>query len=173
MSAAAAQPSSASSSLTFGLSVTGTINFSGWWGARSALFAEGSLLYRAKKLFSQKLIAAGLATERDLDRRNLAPHVELLMPADEAKIPTKPPRLTENSNVDAQARFVRMNGHPITLTPASLLIHADHVEVETGEDTHTTMFFKRGLGEAKNHALLRKIWAETLAELAAEDRAKA
>jgi hypothetical protein len=152
------------------ISVTGTIVLSGWWGKRSALFAEDSLLYRAKKLFSQRLIRAGLATDSDLDRRNLTPHVQLLMPADEAKTPVRAARFTENPNTEAQARFDRMNGQSITLTPASLLIHSDHVEVDTGDNTHVTMFFKRGLGEAKNHALIRKLWAETLAELAAQPR---
>jgi len=144
---------------------TGLIIFNGWWGKKSSLLHPDSLLYKVKKLFIDKLLKEGLATNSDMDRRNNVPHIQLLLPCDEAKEEIKRAKFTINPNSEAQDRYDRMNKKKITLRVEDLIIQQDHVEIDTGDNTHMTLFFKRGLGKKENQELLKKLFRETLEEL--------
>jgi hypothetical protein len=145
--------------------VSGQIIFSAWWGMKSALLHEDSILYKAKMLFIEKLFKAGLASDKDMDRRNMNAHIQLLLPIDKSKEPVKTAKFTINSNESAQDRYDKLQKKQITLTSKSLIINSDHVEIDTGLNTHMTIFFKKGLGNVKNHDLIQKLWNETLTEL--------
>jgi hypothetical protein len=157
-----------SASASDSISVEGLIVWKGWWGAKSALLDESSILFKAKKLFTSKLIKAGMASERDLDRRNVHPHIELVFSSDEAKAPVKMAKFETNPNAAGQARKDSMQNSKVRLTPESLIIHEDHAEIALPHGAHMTMFYKAGLGDPKNRATIKQLWIETLKELAAE-----
>jgi hypothetical protein len=147
------------------IAVTGLIVFEGWWGKKSALLSDKSILFKIKKLFIQKLIEAGMATTKDLDRRNINPHIQLNLVDERTGKKTKIAKFTINENENAQAMYDKLQNTSITLTEKSLIIEKDFLEIDTGEDTHMTLFFKKEIGDEKNHKQLNEIWLETLKDI--------
>ena len=137
------------------LSVECEIIFSELWGTRSAKLDESSSLHKLKKIFVSKLIKTGVASQSDLDIRNICPHVNLIISASEAK----------NSSDIARSRFDLLQNSRVTLTPESLIINENHAEIPLAEGLFMTMFYKQGLGDPDNNMPLTRLWTESLRKL--------
>jgi hypothetical protein len=137
------------------MSVECEIIFKEWWGTKSAKLDESSSLYKLKKIFVTKLLKTGVASQNDLDIRNVCPHVNLIISPNEIK----------NSSTITQARFDLLQNSKIILTPESLIINENYVEIPLQDNLFMTMFYKRGLGDLENNLPLTQLWTESLKKL--------
>lgn len=137
------------------LSIQGEILLKEWWGTKSVKLDETSILYKIKKIFVTKLIKTGVASQIDLDIRNIHPHIDLILSLDD----------TKDSFTVAKERFDLLQNSTIVLTSESLIICKNHVKIQIKDGLFMTLFYKKGLGDVENIMPLKQLWIESLKKL--------
>ncbi len=133
--------------------ISTTVEFSGWWGQKSALIRPDSILYRLKKRFLHIL-----ETDYQIanwDRPNSVPHVAL----------------TTDQSPQNHDNFQQVEGLSLVLTPETALVaDPDHIQIPFQISTsnvpnvHMTLFFMRGIGQ-KHGNLLQQVYRRVLLSL--------
>jgi hypothetical protein len=112
-----------------------------YWGSESALIKKDTVLYNLKMNFIKELHKEGLLVTKDLDERNMTPHI----------------RITNKTHAKDNAAFNMMNGINLIVDPSYLRIQPDFIDIYTGHsgrvDTHMTMIYKKGIDKHRHRVM--------------------
>jgi hypothetical protein len=112
-----------------------TLKLNGWMNDTSIIFAPECVMHQLKTKFVTKLMSSGLISQKDLDQRNLTPHIQIL----------EYPGITAD---EKNKIYNTMNERSININTDTLMYEKNFLAIKTGHsgsrDTHMTLIFKRG-----------------------------